>query len=160
MGKYTYYLTDDSDGRIVSKLEVTIDPDLFCLMGVCYNATSWAMEKDGSVGVVLEWKFLAEVYCKWDSCTHWYFFGERYDSDNKSHDCDDIDGYYHLCGLHSFVTHIRHMCFIWRAAEMWMARYKSETYVDMMKEYYHDNEEQYELVEKILEGYSIELVET
>lgn len=40
-----------------------------------------------------EGDFIANVYFKWDCCTHWYFYGEDYE-DNR----DNMNAYYHLCG--------------------------------------------------------------
>lgn len=155
MSKYTYYLKD-SDGLIAAKIELTKNADEYCLDGRCYKAISWSMEKD-DFGCVLDWHFVADVYCKWDSCTHWYFHGEDYDTNTNP---SDHDSYYHLCGSHSFNNHIRIMCFIWKAAELWMCERtpenRSESGVDYTRKQYQENKE---LVDFMLDGYTIEKIE-
>lgn len=104
--KDVYYLIDD-DGYIVAKFE----PTRVCgsgIDGVIYVATEWGT--DPSAYGAVEYEFLAEVYCKFDSCTHWWFKGEDYDVELKT----EKDSYYHLCGSGSFTNHIRGMCFVWR----------------------------------------------
>ena len=40
--------------------------------------------------------FVANVYFKWDWCTHWNFYGMDYDPENKDNDINPA--YYHICG--------------------------------------------------------------
>lgn len=158
----TYYLKNQ-DGLIVSKIEAT---DIArCLMGNCYSASSWS-KTNGSDYYTIAWEFVAEVYCKFDGCTHWYFFGEGYDPESRTND-DDIDAYYHLCGPETFIEHIRNMCFIWKVAEMALIEsYDSydgyndhvisdAMYSEMIQENYEVNGFTGEIVNKMLEGFTI-----
>lgn len=105
-----WYLKDTSDcNRILAKFE--FKDDFFT--GNCWRAVSWY---DNGV---FDWEFVADVFCKWDACTQWYFNGETYDpvEDAKTHD-NEIDAYYHLCGGYCMFEHVRCMCFVWKLAEM------------------------------------------
>lgn len=145
----TYYLKD-KDGLIVSKIEAT---DITrCFMGNCYSASSWSIDSDH---YDIAWEFVADVYCKFDGCTHWYFLGEGHDPDSCSHD-DDFYPYYHLCGPECFIAHIRNMCFIWKVAEMVLIEsYPDELSIAMIKENYEVNGLTGEIVNKMLEGFTI-----
>lgn len=147
----TYYL-EGKDGRIFSKFEAT-DVDR-CLDGNCYIATTWT---DYSMRDVLEWDFFADVYCKFDGCTHWYFNGEDYDpeSDKRTHD-NEINAYYHICGPERFNEHIMNMCFVWKLAEMVLKKsYDDSRYSECIDDHYDVNDFTGKLVNKMLEGYTI-----
>lgn len=156
----TYYLKDKDNGAIYSKIEVT-DVDR-CLIGKCYSAYSLS---DYSMLGVLGWNFVADVCCKFDGCTHWHFFGERYDpeTDAATHD-NEIDAYYHICGPECFIEHIRNMCFIWKVAEMALIdsydNYDNHLiskvmHSEMIQENYEVNGFTGEIVNKMLEGFTI-----
>lgn len=103
-----WYLKDPCDNdRVIAKFELTDD----YYTGNLWTAVSW--DDEGP----FHWHFVAEVYAKWDACTHWWFKGELFDpeEDAKTHD-NEIDAYYHLCGPHIFLEHIRTMCFMWVVA--------------------------------------------
>ena len=140
----TYYLEGES-GRIFSKFDAT-DNDR-CLMGMCYIATCW----DGKD--VVDWDFFADVYCKFDGCTHWRFYGEDYNPEQDSHTHDnEIDAYYHICGPGRFKEHVMNMCFVWKLAEMVL---KNGCINHMIDDNYETIGFTGKLVDKMLEGYTI-----
>ena len=63
---------------------------------------------------IYEKHFIANVYWKFDNCTHWNFYGMDYDPESD----EDINpGYYHICGsffmtrwmlMFSFVRKVMH----------------------------------------------------
>lgn len=157
----TFYLKNQH-GLIVSKIEATNITR--CLMGNCYSASSWGVNI-GSDYYEIAWEFVAEVYCKFDGCTHWYFFGEDHDPELRTHD-NEIDSYYHLCGPECFIEHIRNMCFIWKVAEMAMVESYDDydggehlisdtMYSEMIQENYEVNGFTGEIVNKMLKGFTI-----
>lgn len=139
-----WYLKDKNDNnRIIAKIEFTDD---YCT-GKCFEAYSWSLD-----GTPWDYHFVADFYCKWDGCTHWWFKGEDYD-ENIS---DSLDSYYHLCGAESFVSHVRMMCFAWKVSCMNLIRdehYKNLK-VDIAHEYF--NTDTNALIKLMLEGYLIE----
>lgn len=86
--------------------------------------------------------FVADVYFKWDCCTHWYFYGE-----DQLNNPSRRDGYYHLCGT-SYWGFVEALGFV----------------ADVMKEYFlndvgmGDELEKFEML-KIKERYTIEEVQ-
>ena len=146
--KQIYYLRDKEYGYVVGKFEAEeIEPH--CVMGQCYEACGWYADKRE----VSDWHFVSDVYCKWDSCTHWYFYGEDYDPDINS---EEIDSYYHICGESCFLRHIRLMCFVWKLVSdlMTEVRIGTEYEIDISDEYF-SLEKTSKLVELMLEGYEI-----
>lgn len=126
----TYYLKND-DGYISHKF--VVDNDDFYLSGECYAATSWY-----SNDRPCDWEFVAGVYCGWDSCTHWYFYGEEQDS------------YYYLCGGYTFLNHIKAMCFVWKLAEQILVK-DPHTIRTGNATYIHDSYYEPEKLEKLME---------
>lgn len=140
----TYYLRNDN-GYTVSKIEVT-DNDR-CLIGNCYQAVSWSTDK-----TPLDWHFVTGVYCKFDGCTHWNFFGEDYDPEIYGQG-DKIDAYYHICGPECFIEHIRNMCFVWKVAETILVDcYADDVYTQCIRENYEVDGFTGELVDRMLKG--------
>lgn len=155
MSKVTYYLRDNDDNRVVAKIDLDMKTsNQYCLSGNCYNATAWLCS-DNENFEIHEWEFVAGVYCKWDACTHWYFYGEDYNPESED---SDKDSYYHLCGAHRFAEHILGMCFVWRVAELWMCENRPANGCEYTREVYQEAGVK-ELVDRILEGYSIERVD-
>ena len=74
-----YYLKDSNEYPIF-EVEIEKLDEYFCDF-VIYEATSW----DSDYSDIYEKKFIAEVHWRWDSCTHWWFYGIEKDS------------YYHVC---------------------------------------------------------------
>lgn len=129
------YLLRHKSGRIIANFVVENDDG--CLIGKCYE------DDDDSI-------FIASVYCKADSCTHWRFYGEDYRDDVKSY----IDPYYHLCGGHCFTHHITAMCFVWKLAANILSESMPHRAAVIYGEYFdHDRIEK--LVGLMLDGYEI-----
>ena len=145
-----YYLKTKDDGMVTHKFEV--DGDDFCLEGRCYEAYSWEMDN-----TPYEYSFVADVYCKWDACTHWRFYGEDYKPDAEI-DEKEQDSYYHLCGGGSFRNHIRAMCFVWKLAEQIIAKdpwTNSNNTAKYVHDEYYDHESIKKLIDLVLDGYEI-----
>lgn len=142
----TYYLKSD-DGYITHKF--VVEADDFQLTGNCYAASSWY--GDNSPG---DYDFVAGVYCKWDSCTHWYFYGEDYDPEIDN----EQDSYYHLCGGYTFLNHIKAMCFVWKLAEQILVKDPhtihtgNATYIH---DEYYEPEKLVKMMEVVLDGCEI-----
>lgn len=73
------------------------------IAGSIYEVISW-MD-----GVPFEMMFVCEFTVKWDGCSHYYFYGEDFEQDDK--EIEDKDSYYHLCGVHSYLTFMRALVF-------------------------------------------------
>ena len=145
MAKGDVYYLVDSKGFVVNKFEFTDD----YMTGECYEACSWT-GFDGKEPV--DWNYVAEVYCKWDGCTHWWFRGEDYNEEIK----DSDDAYYHICGKHCFLSHIRAMCFVWKLAAEYLVENADEDYLkEYTTESYFKDEKISNLVVFMLEGYEI-----
>ena len=146
-----YYLKNKSDGMVSHKFEVSDDD--FCLNGQCYEAYAWELN-----GAPCEYSFVAGVHCKWDACTHWYFYGEDYKPDVDDINEKEQDSYYHLCGGYSFMRHITAMCFVWKLAEQiitkdpWTIKHNNAGYIH---DEYYDHERIKQLVDLVLNGYEI-----
>lgn len=110
--------------------------------GRCHIPYEWDMD-----GNPTDSEYLADVYCKWDSCTHWYFRGEDYG------DTANLDGYYHICGETTLLEHIRAMCFVWQVAADLFREHHGEDYDP---DYYENVSK--DLVDFMLVGYKIQEV--
>lgn len=144
MAKGDVYYLMDSTGLIVAKFEQ--DDDF--MSGKCYECTSWELNDDGSYTKPCEWLFVTQVCCRWDGCTHWYFYGEE--SEKKPF---IADSYYHLCGGFSFANHIRFMCFVWKLAPMIISEYQEN--IEYTNDEYCGGEEVNKLINLMLKGYTI-----
>lgn len=137
-----YLKNTNDDNRVVTRFIVT-NPDTYhSFNGECQLATGWLADDNS----VLDWDHVADVYCKWDSCTHWWFRGEDY-----TKEFDNADSYYHLCGAYSFLDHIRCMCFVWKLAYQIMV----DSGNDLVLDEYFDVAPTTELVALMLNGYEI-----
>lgn len=142
-----YYLKNPR-GYIVAKFEQTDD----YMTGVCYECSGWG---GSDLKDPCDWSFFADVYCKYDSCTHWNFFGEDYNPNTK----EGRDSYYHICGDYCFLDHVRMMCFVWKIAEDILVEscgsgaYNTAEYT---REAYSGSKKLKHLVDYMLDGYTIE----
>lgn len=136
-----YCLIRKSDGRVIARFEQTEE----YMSGHCYIGDGAGYDSGDD--------YFAHVFCKWDSCTHWWFEGERsfVDENNK---VKNNDAYYHLCGSEWFINHIRVMCFIWKLAADILS--EDEVYKEYVLSEYFDTDEIKKLVELMLDGYEIE----
>lgn len=94
--KYNKYNLIDEQGYVNSILRIY--KQSLNAFFVLSNVISWDNDKQP-----IEEQFVADVYFKWDACTHWNFYGEDYPTDK--------DSYYHLCGLGGIISHTNAMIF-------------------------------------------------
>lgn len=139
MSKY-YYLRDP-DGYIITMFHVD-EVESHYVEGCCHQTVSWDSNHNP-----IECEFFARVYCKWDSCTHWWFDGD--DWENR---------YYHICGPGSLANYIRIMCFIWKlACDLMVEKQQEENDTSSSTyDFYWESEEIVNLVNYMLTGYKIE----
>lgn len=130
-----YYLKY-SNGCPIFEVEIEKLDEHFCDFTI-YKAISW--DNDSSHNIHKK-KFIAEVYWKWDFCTHWCFYGEDYDK--SLGDETEKDSYYHICSDHS--DYIRMFAFI---------RKLMYSILGDPQDWY--NEKDKELDEVVLKGYEI-----
>lgn len=145
MSTETYYLISP-DGEVVARFNICKRTS-HAITGNCYSVVSWY---DGEP---YEYEFVANAYLKWDACTHWYFSGEDYDPEIE----DSMrDAYYHLCGGHCFMSHIRCMCFMWKLTETLLSETSgtSSTY-----DWYYDDERIKPMIDLVLKDYTIKKLE-
>lgn len=147
MSKGDVYYLIHSNGQPVAKFEQDED----YMSGNCYQCYTWCDDGNGNYIIPDDWEFFANVYCKWDSCTHWWFYGENFREDLPK----DIGGYYHICGTHCFTDHIRTMCFVWKLAAMILVEDANNANNDYTQEAYFKTEEIKQLIELTLKDYTI-----
>lgn len=80
-----------------------------------YNRKNdYPLSADGEIHIVTAWNlddspyhtdFFAEMFVKWDGCSHFYFYGDDYLNTKKA------DSYYHICGAYDLVNHMRMLVF-------------------------------------------------
>lgn len=147
-----YYLIDNSNNYEVAKIVLTDD----YMTGDCWVPYSWNYD-----GTACDYHYFAGLYCKWDSCTHWWFRGEDYDPENPEIKESDIDGYYHICGDYCFKDHIRTMCFVWKVAAMALIKQHKDSpnLTPDIARYYLRDEKIKALMDLMLDGYTIKFEE-
>lgn len=143
----TFILKCKKDNEILTKFEMTSEiENMFC--GDCYSAIAWAAFDKKEV---LNWEFVCHAYCKFDGCSHWWFYGEDFHDGNDF--VNDANSYYHLCGPECVFAHVRDICFVWKVAEQWL----SEAYPNIdIYDYYGDHERLNQIIDIILDDYIIE----
>ncbi len=60
---------------------------------------------------VIEEDFFCHGVVKWDGCSHLYMYGEDVLSTEG-----ELDSYYHVCGFHSYISHMRLMWLTYAAS--------------------------------------------
>lgn len=110
-----------------------------------YEVTRWEDKF-----VEYESGFIAEIFFKWDACTHWNFYGEDYIPTDEN-----TDSYYHICGTHCFCDHIRAMCFAWKVMMFIKANEQSDYIESVLEYYWNDNKEIQTLIDFMLNDYEI-----
>lgn len=151
MVKNVYYLKN-SKGYIECVFVVD-DASPYSVTGRCYQITSWGGDKKP-----VDDSFFARVYCKWDACTHWHFSGEDHTDSSEN-----VDAYYHICGSHCVLEHVRAMCFIWKLVADIIAdlsKKPDDPYNPDIIEEYFDGDDISNLVEVMLKDYVIEKEDT
>ena len=99
---------EDGYRYLFAHIDVTDTYDL-----VCYRACEWTVDHELDTDHC-EFEFVAKVWAKTDSCTHWWFKGENYDPESKSK--NNGDAYYHICGPEFLEDMIYCQLFIWEIA--------------------------------------------
>lgn len=144
-----YYLKNKETGYIETTIVIE-KADYYSVDATCYQAYSWY----GDDHMPCEYHYVAGAYCKWDGCTHWYFYGEDYDPEIEE---SEKDSYYHLCGPRRFTDHIRAMCFMWKVVSDVMTELAGDRYSDYktVQSNYFECEDTKKLVDMMLDGYEI-----
>ena len=132
------FFLKNSNGDIDYVLKLK-DPDTtYCLNAELYETTS---RLDGDVS---ECNFVADIYFKWDWCSHWNFYGESYDP-KEPEEKEDSNSYYHLCGSFFQTRFMAAIAFVRRVA--------LELIGDKTGDY---DEKSKKVDDLLLEGYTIE----
>ena len=117
-----------------------------------YSVTSF----DCTDSSISSYEFIADIYAKWDACTHWDFYGEDYDGEDENK-----DSYYHICGPYCLERMFLAMTFAWeicRRIHLNIAKeegYASEHY----DSHYKASDKINKMIEKMLEDFEIEETE-
>lgn len=110
-----------------------------------WKGTSW----DPETNEMSDKQFVANVYWKFDNCTHWNFYGQEYDPELDEEDNNGINpGYYHICGSF-FLTK-------WIVMFAFVRKVMTEILGDTTKDYVDSDKE---LDDKLLKEYTIRAVE-
>lgn len=96
----------DHKGTIISIFEMIPTPEdnPLSINGVLKSVCAWELDDTPS-----ETNLFASVTIKWDSCSHFFFYGE--DATNEK----DADSYYHVCGVETYALHMAMMAFAYKA---------------------------------------------
>jgi hypothetical protein len=106
------------------------------------NGSVWRIESWDEDDIPLTMSFVAEFSIKWDGCSHIVFKGEGYPVES--------DSYYHLCGVGSYLLHMRAMVFAYKLMMIKLG----DTVFHLEVEDYNEQMEPLNL----LEGYEIRWV--
>lgn len=144
-----FKLIKDETNEEVARFRVT-DLSETSVSGDCYTVSGW----DADSKAAADFDFFSNVFCKWDACTHWRFYGEDFEKEDPK---ETISNYYHICGADTLVNHVRCMLFIWNVVTMCM---KSEAGMNKklqmeLAEWYESDTILNKIVEIVKEGYSI-----
>ena len=115
----------------------------------CVDSTVWQVDSWDDTNndkQIYEKHFVANVYWKFDNCTHWNFYGMDYDPEDKDKDINP--GYYHICGS-LFMTR-------WMIMFAFVRKVMNEILGDQTNDY-EDSDKQ--LDEQLLKTYTIRKVE-
>jgi hypothetical protein len=93
----------DSEQEVAAVIKIESITD-FSFTGDVLTVNGW----DENWNEYCDEEFFAKVYAKGDSCTHFWFNGERYDSEDKSGN----DSYYHICGIDGHLLFMRNTAFV------------------------------------------------
>jgi len=95
----------EENGRVIFTIRVDERSDHYLNVSV-FECTAWSCDDPGDV---VDDELYLEAYLKWDACHH-VWFGEKGPDDLR-------DGYMHLCGVHSWLSHINVMEALYRFAQ-------------------------------------------
>lgn len=138
MNPKEFLLNNDYGVKYIFKVSDKNDNSTY-LNGDLYEAISW------QYGKVVNTEHIANLYLKWDACTHWYF--------NDEVDADIEGNYWHICGSDRLEDIIVMMAFVWKCAEIWMDKYVEKDNTIITSEYYKDFFEKHP---NVLDGYKLE----
>lgn len=105
--KYTLY--DEKDYPIFFLLT---DDNINSISSNVFQVISW---KENNI--ICESKYFADVFIKYDGCSHWNFKGEDYII-NPEEGEDMIDAYYHICGVKGYKLFIIGILFAFKVATL------------------------------------------
>lgn len=100
----------NDEKRAILKAEL-IDTDENQVVGIFTMSNHYPVSISGQLEQVISWEgdgqpyekeYFASVTVKWDGCSHFHFTGE---------DRHDGDSYYHICGVGSYISHMRMLHF-------------------------------------------------
>lgn len=94
--------------KYIFKVDTSSDNAAY-LNGDLFEVVSW------SDGEPYETGHIANLYLKWDGCTHWRF--------NEEEEIDIQGNYWHICGSSNLEEIRVMMAFIWKCAQVWMTKY-------------------------------------
>lgn len=74
------------------------------ISGVVKNVISWSFDGDEP----LDYELFANIYVKWDGCSHFWFEGmdNLYSEEDRGK-----DSYYHICGVRDYIGFMRNLVF-------------------------------------------------
>lgn len=105
---------------------------------------------------ISSYDFIADIYAKWDSCTHWWFLGEDHD------DGETKDAYYHICGPDCLRNMFLCMVFAWEICKrinMDRCDDKDPQLASMIDSEYKDSDKINKMIDHMLDEYIIEETE-
>lgn len=111
------------DGCCVS--EFRRDESLDCaLCGELFDVFGWGENNED-----LDYEFVSNIYIKWDACSHFNMYGERYKK------CGDLekDSYYHICGSVGYFNFMRSIAFAYTLAKDLIEGSDKEEFNDILK---------------------------
>ena len=95
----------------------------------CYSICGWTKdESTGTYTIPVDNHYVADVYARFDGCTHWWFRGEDY-----AEGVTKPDSYYHICGPECLRHMMACMAFIWEVAAREHAKWRKDCYDDFEK---------------------------
>lgn len=131
-----FWLVNKADGMV----EAVFNVDTVEHTGVCKRGRAWEIDHP----VPFEWELVAEIYFRFDGCTHWHFWGEDWEGTEET-----ADSYYHICGSTCLLSMMRYMAFVWTVCGKLQNEWSRE-------EFYLDDKRLNHLIESALEGYEIQ----
>lgn len=93
----------EDDERVVAIFNRKTKASPYSIEGDIQIVTAW----NATDSVPYQTSYFANVFAKWDGCSHFYFYGGDYDNDKEK------DSYYHICGIPDYIQHMRMYVFIY-----------------------------------------------
>lgn len=119
-------LIDKEDGEVRSIF--TMERQLpLGVKGRIQQVIAWELD-----GTPLDMEFFADFTVKWDGCSHFTFSGQ---DTLEAKGQEDLDGYYHICGIRDYLSFMRNMVFAYTIMKEYVDKldfHEEEAYEDMM----------------------------